>query len=101
MTPKEDQQPMTTRDELVACRKQRMDQIDYSVDLQRIIEDLCRNRPIREPQTGARHHYEMAVAYRLASRQEVSVEELASIYGQTLATGLLAEYSMMRRTKEG
>lgn len=124
MTPKEDQQPMTTREELVACRKQRMDQIDYSVDLQRIIEDLCRNRSIREPQTGARHHYEMAVAYRLASRQEVSVEAIAREFRSAMldtptdggfnarttereriadeyARALIAEYSITKRTTEG
>jgi hypothetical protein len=37
----------------------------------------------------------------LASRQEVSVEELASIYGQTLATDLLANYAITKRTTEG
>lgn len=36
-----------------------------------------------------------------ASRQEVSVEELASIYGQTLATDLLANYVITKRTTEG
>jgi ketopantoate reductase len=35
---------------------------DYSIDLARIIEGLCSGGPIREPQTGARHHYDMAVA---------------------------------------
>lgn len=35
--------------------------IDYSIDLQRIIEDLCAGGPIREPKTSARHHYNMAV----------------------------------------
>ena len=40
-------------------------------------------------------------ALRLASRQEVSVEELASIYGQTLATDLLANYAITKRTTEG
>ena len=37
---------------------------DYSIDLARIIEDLCHDREIREPQTSARFHYDMAVAYR-------------------------------------
>lgn len=37
---------------------------EYSIDLARIIEDLCHSREIREPQTSARFHYDMAVAYR-------------------------------------
>jgi hypothetical protein len=37
---------------------------DYTIDLQRIIEDLCNDRSIRVPKTTARFHYEMAVAYR-------------------------------------
>ena len=53
---------MSERDEMLA--QDRMKQIDYSIDLQRIIEDLCHGRPIRKPKTGARHHYNMAVAYR-------------------------------------
>jgi hypothetical protein len=40
------------------------DQVSYSIDLQRIIEDLCGDRDIRTPQTAARHHYAMAVKYR-------------------------------------
>jgi hypothetical protein len=34
----------------------------YTIDLQRIIEGLCSGGPIPEPQTGARHHYDMAEA---------------------------------------
>lgn len=36
-------------------------QADYSIDLQRIIEDMAAGRSIREPKTTARHHYQMAV----------------------------------------
>jgi hypothetical protein len=41
-------------------------QIDYSIDLQRIIESLCNGRKIVEPKTTARHHYDMAMEYRQA-----------------------------------
>lgn len=44
-------------------------QIDYAIDLQRIIEDLCNSREIRPPQGGARHHYDMAVAHHAALSQ--------------------------------
>lgn len=44
--------------------------LDYSADLQRIIEDLCRGGPIREPKTSARFHYDMAVAYISAAKSE-------------------------------
>ena len=40
--------------------------INYAVDLQRIIEDLCHDRDIRVPGTTARFHYDMAVKYRAA-----------------------------------
>lgn len=44
--------------------KQRCDGSEaYTVDLQRIIEDLCHGREIRTPKTGARHHFEMAQAF--------------------------------------
>lgn len=36
----------------------------YSCDLQRIIEAICHGRKIRTPETPARFHYDMAVAYR-------------------------------------
>ena len=39
-------------------------QIDYSVHLQRIIEAICDDRPIRDDaKEGAPHHAEMATAY--------------------------------------
>lgn len=44
-------------------RQSLMAQIDYSCDLQRIIEDLCRGGPVREPKTSARRHYDMATAF--------------------------------------
>jgi hypothetical protein len=43
---------------------QRVSQLEYSIDLQRIIEDLCANREISLPVSTARHHYNMAVAAR-------------------------------------
>ena len=50
--------------------------LDYSADLQRIIEDLCRGGPIREPKTSARFHYDMAVAYLAATTSEPDNEAL-------------------------
>ena len=49
-------------------REARDSQMDYSIDLQRIIEDLCNERDIREPHTTARFHYDMAVRARDLSR---------------------------------
>ena len=37
--------------------------IDYSIDLQRIIEGICYSRAIPMPETGAFHHYNMAIKY--------------------------------------
>jgi hypothetical protein len=45
------------------------DLIDYSIDLQRIIEDICKKRDISPPGTLARHHYFMAMDYRAALSQ--------------------------------
>jgi hypothetical protein len=53
--------------------EERLDrQMAYACDLMRIIEDLCSDRDIKTPETAARHHYNMAVAYRLALRQQES-----------------------------
>lgn len=68
----------TERAKLLALADRHIAQIDYSVELQRIIEDLCHNRPIREPKSGAKHYYEMAVAYRLASQDQKPVAWLQS-----------------------
>lgn len=46
--------------------KRLQDHIDYSIDLQRIIESLCHGEEIIKPKTTARHHYDMAVAYKAA-----------------------------------
>lgn len=84
MPPKEDQQPMTTREEALA--KAAQDFID-KVD--------------RGEARSVKSYAAFKAALRLASRQEASVEELASIYGQTLATDLLANYVITKRTTEG
>ena len=47
-------------------------QIDYSIDLQRIIESICHGMDIAEPKTTARHHYDMAVKYKNALQTPVS-----------------------------
>lgn len=48
--------------EVERLRKDRESQIAYSCDLQRIIEALCDDRSLPEPETSARHHYDMAAA---------------------------------------
>jgi hypothetical protein len=63
-----------TRDvkrDLAAARRRVGEQVNYSVALQSIIEDLCRERPVRH-QPLAPHHMEMATAYtyeRMAQRR--------------------------------
>jgi len=60
---------------------ERMAHIDYSVDLQRIIEDVCHSRDVRSPKTTARYHYDLATNYRtrlLAERNE-AFERAAAI----------------------
>lgn len=52
--------------DLTRMRDERAKQIAYSCDLQRIIEGLCGGGEIREPETTARYHYDMAVASRAA-----------------------------------
>ncbi|TGR83315.1 hypothetical protein EN866_34260 [Mesorhizobium sp. M2D.F.Ca.ET.223.01.1.1] len=47
-------------------------QVDYAIDLQRIIEAICHSQDIPVPVSGARHHYEMAIAYRAALSQSQS-----------------------------
>ena len=62
----------------------RMGQIDYSVDLQRIIEGLCHGRTIREPQTGARYHYDLAMDYQArATRAEQERDTLSRLMEDT------------------
>lgn len=92
--PKEDQQPMTTREELVALA----DELSAVVGEAILGEDVAK---------------QIAAALRLASRQEVSVEELADfLYDNGVivvsddeeegaARALLAEYSITKRTTEG
>lgn len=60
-------------------------QVTYSCDLQRIIEDLCNDREITIPETTARFHYDMAVAYRAdLSPCRIGEETEALTYGQKL-----------------
>lgn len=42
------------------CAAERERWIDYTIDLQRIIEALCGNRKLPQPVSSARHHYNMA-----------------------------------------
>lgn len=42
--------------------------LNYTIDLQRIIESICHDREIVRPITGAMHHYNMALEYRAATR---------------------------------
>lgn len=64
-----------------AARDMRDAQMDYAIDLQRIIEDLCDGRPIRHPETTAKHHYQMARARQASvaaaeSSRDTAVEAL-------------------------
>ena len=56
--------------ELDGYKKAWQNQSDYSIDLQRIIEDLCNGCKIRKPKTKARFHYDMAVYARAALAQK-------------------------------
>lgn len=60
---------------------------DYTIDLQRIIEDLVNGREIREPKTSARHHYDMACRYRAALSSLPAIGEGSRVEG-------LDEYAM-------
>ena len=104
-TPKEDQQPMTTREELVALA----DRVDHHVGF-----FACQRMPISlaEWDRISNDLLDAAKFVRLASRQEVSVtvEELATLLidcwksGKAplqVARALLAEYSITKRTTEG
>lgn len=51
---------------------------DYSIDLARIIENLCHGDEIRTPTTSARFHYDMAVAY-MATRDSMK-SALSNLY---------------------
>lgn len=88
----------TERAELLAIEDRHMAQINYSVELQRIIEDLCHNRPIREPKSGAKHHYEMAVAYRLAAQDQKPVAHQLRVkdgsYCRIIPDGELEEWKI-------
>lgn len=61
--------------------------VDYSCDLQRIIEGLCSGGPIPEPHTSARHHYTMAVnalpPRALKSDAVGALEEALKFYANT------------------
>lgn len=46
--------------EITAFHKERERWLDYTIDLQRIIEALCDRRGLPEPLSTARHHYNMA-----------------------------------------
>ena len=63
----------TARDGEAQARFRR--QVTYSVDLQRIVEALCKGGEIPVPETSARFHYDMAVAHRsfLKASQEAEV----------------------------
>lgn len=59
------------REALEEVKADRLSQIEYACDLQRIIEDMCHGRDIREPKTSAVYYYNMAVAFRAALNGEV------------------------------
>lgn len=51
---------MEAEAEITRLRQERDRWIDYTTDLQRIIEALCDRRGLPEPVSTARHHYNMA-----------------------------------------
>ena len=53
--------------EITRYQQERERWIDYTFDLQRIIEALCGRHGLVEPKSTARHHYHMASEY-LASK---------------------------------
>ena len=61
--------------ELARVKERLSGTIQYGIDLQRIIEDLCENRTIRKPESGAMHHYEMAARSRGELEAPLSSEE--------------------------
>jgi len=50
-----------------AAKVRHMRHVDHAIDLSRIIEALCHGYEIPIPASGARHHYEMAMAHRLTA----------------------------------
>lgn len=57
--------------------------IDYTTDLQQIIEALCGNRKLPQPVSSARHHYNMAeraLAERAGGVNEDALRALAQAY---------------------
>jgi hypothetical protein len=73
-----------------------MDQVEYGVDLQRVIEGLCGGKEIPLPQTSARHHYDMAVkALARIEAQAALIKELAEAlryYEDQFCEGFCDEY---------
>lgn len=67
--------------EITRFQQERERWINYTIDLQRIIEALCEKRGMVEPKSTARHHYQMAKDY-LASKHRFdtkTVEKCAEI----------------------
>jgi hypothetical protein len=125
MTPKEDQQPMTTREELDFTTMSGVDLLDYCRDdASKWAEAFCQ---IKQKQGWSADDIDEGLmtcwfanaiehssdVRSLASRQEVSVGELAGFFAtefpplMTMSTqievarALLAEYSITKRTTEG
>ena len=67
--------------------------VDYSIDLSRIIEALCRDRDPPEPKTTARYHFDMAIAHRraakaqLAHAREAAIEDVERVIREVHARG--------------
>ena len=56
-------------------------QIDYAIDLQRIIEGICNDRDIAKPETTARHHYDMAISYQIKIRSALQAAQVEKVEG--------------------
>ena len=72
---------MEAEAEITRLHQERERWIDYTTDLQRIIEALCDRRGLPEPVSTARHHYNMA-------REHLAAERLAGARVKSLIDGL-------------
>lgn len=96
---------MEAEAEITRLHQERERWIDYTIDLQRIIEALCDRRGLPEPVSTARHHYNMArehlAAERLAgARVKATSDELSRYIERCRELSDGGEYSWWSRLSE-
>lgn len=96
---------MEAEAEITRLHQERERWIDYTTDLQRIIEALCDRRGLPEPVSTARHHYNMArehlAAERLAgARVKATSDELSRYIERCRELSDGGEYSWWSRLAE-